>query len=167
MPNYNQNPGPIEYICVASIFNSLFVGAGGLAYCAFANKNISSIKTPMKYIIVSTNTLGGAACGAVVGGLSGFVLATLGTSGSLDKELNNKIVNSWSLSLATIGGGIGGISGLCFGLSTNKWTYDAIEKISLFVPRQVIMVTTIVSAGIVSYKFCKSIINERTVQKQE
>ncbi|HJK86156.1 MAG TPA: hypothetical protein QKA08_00090 [Candidatus Megaira endosymbiont of Nemacystus decipiens] len=151
---------PIDYICSAGALNSLFVGTGNIIYCAFANKPASSIKTPMKYTIISTNALVGGACGALICGLTGWVVSTLGTSGESQNDKTNKIVSKHTKIGAAAGTVIGGAGGAAFGFCIDKLMYNLVEKTLQTVPREVIVGATIATAGVVvgtaAYQYTKS-----------
>lgn len=158
---------PIDYICSAGALNSLFVGTGNIIYCAFANKPASSIKTLMKYTIISTNALGGSACGALVGGLTGWIISTLGTSGDSENDKADKIVSQYTTVGAATGAVIGGAGGAAFGFCIDKLMYNIVEKTLQTVPREVIVGATIATAvllvGTAAYQYTKSYFHPHTI----
>ena len=140
----------IGYIYLTGVVNSFAVGTGNIIYCAFTNKPASSIKTPMKYTIISTNALFGGACGALICGLTGWLVSTLGTSGDSPSDKTNKIVSQYTTVGAATGAVIGGAGGAAFGFDMDKLVYNFVEKTLQTVPREVIIGAAITTAGLVA-----------------
>jgi hypothetical protein len=160
MPHPNHNNRPIDYIASAGALSSLAIGLGGVMYCAFFNKDINSIKTPIKYMVVSTSALGGAVCGAALVGIVVYAACT-GSSGNpqADKDAETKDL---TLKFAALGGGIGGAGGLGFGFVANKSVFTLSKAISNYVPKEVIIGASVLAATMVASSCLKDFLTNNS-----
>jgi hypothetical protein len=132
---------PIDHMIRAGMYSSLGFGVGGLAYTSLRGIPLSTIRRPLKYCIMSSTTFGGAACGAVCGGIVAVCLVGIGAAGQSSDE-SNVLLLKYSAVLGGIGASVGGIAGLGFGAISNKLTYTLAEAISHNVPRRLLAPTT-------------------------
>lgn len=149
---------PIDHLFRAGMWTSVSFGMGAVAYSSSRGLPISSIRVPLKYSIITATGLGGAAAGALCGGLSAVLIVGIGAAGKSVDERDKMLVN-YGFSCAIMGGVVGGITGSVFGLFSNRITYHFVEAISHKVPRYILAPVTTTITLLSIYSIAKNIVS--------
>lgn len=120
---------PIDYIIGTGFFASLVIGFFAFVYLLLTGSSISSIATPLRVTICLTTTLGGGLFGIILGGIAGFIVGCIGTSGSMSASDRDQTILSFCIIFCTIFGLLGGALGLIFGFIMDSFVFGALSAV--------------------------------------